>query len=391
LLTEAIGQEHHSACGMRDPRIVIVGAGPAGGACGIAFAKLGMKDIRLLDKSSYPRGKACGSGLSPLAIEMLGRLDVTGRFAKRAEIRALQAKGPGGSTTRLQAGGGAWVVPRSRLDHGLALAAEEGGARFEPGTKVVSLLRDPRGRICGVRTECGEIEADLVVCADGGVSRFSPDRSRRSTIVTIMGWWAGTTLPSDEAVMVWDRRLEGYYAWSFPEPGGLVNIGLTLPSWSPRAHDLRELFQEILDEHFAGDLRGAELCGKWIGLPAVVTGRVGPIAESNGLWIGEAARLVMPGTVEGIGFALESGICAARFVERHFQAGSGFSRPAVLGYRLSTARRVLPKFWAGALFVKLVQSPRVLSLAQRLWTGSLQKVIGNTVARLVGDDLRSTP
>jgi hypothetical protein len=77
-------------------------------------------------------------------------------------------------------------------------------------------------------------------------------------------------------------------------------------------------------------------------------------------------------------------------VQRHFQAGPGFSRPAVLGYRLSTARRVLPKFWAGALFVKLVQSARALSLAQRLWTGGLGKVIGNTVARLVGDDLRST-
>lgn len=375
---------------MKQPRIVVVGAGPSGSACALELCRLGLRDVHLLDKSTYPRIKACGSGLSPLALEMLGHLELTDRFKTHAEIRALQAKGPGGTMNRLQSGTGAWVVPRSEFDHTLALSAAEKGAQFRPGTKVHSLLRDPQGRIRGVKTEQGEVEADLVVCADGGASKFSIDPSPRSTIVTIMGWWAGTTLPSDEAVMVWDRRLEGYYAWSFPEPGGVVNIGLTLPKTSPRANQLRELFQEILDDHFARELKGSEQRGKWIGLPAVVTGRIGPIAEPRGLWIGEAARLVMPATVEGIGFALESGIRAAGFVARRFEADPGFSASAVREYRRSTARRVLPKFWAGAAFVKLVQSPGVLSLAQRLWTGGLKKMMGNAVARMVGDDLGAT-
>jgi flavin-dependent dehydrogenase len=357
----------------------------------VALAKLGFADVLLLDKSNYPRVKACGSGLSPLALAMLERLDLTGRFKNHAVIRALQAKGPGGTTTRIQAGGGAWVIPRSEFDHGLAQAAAEQGASFRPNTKVVGLLRDPQGHIRGVRTSDQEIEADLVVCADGGASRFSIDPTPRTTILTIMGWWAGTRLPSDEAVMIWDRRLDGYYAWSFPEPGGLVNIGLTIPKAAPEARRLRGLFGEILDEHFARDLKGAEQRGKWIGLPAVVTKRVGPIAESRALWVGEAARLVMPGTVEGIGFALESGIRAASFAAGHFDLGTGFSRLALEKYRRATARAVVPKFWAGAAFVQLMRSSKALSLLRKVMTGRVQRAMGNVVAKLVGDDLGKSP
>src|SRR5258708_19075927 len=220
-LTPQVPPEHDPARLMQQPRIVIVGAGPAGSACALELCRLGLRDVQLFDKSAYPRMKACGSGLSPLALEMLGHLEVRDRFKTHAEIRALRIKDPGCTRNRLQSGKGAWVVPRSEFDHSLAQAAAARGARFRPETKILSLLRDSRGRISGVKTEGGEIEADLVVCADGGASRFAIDSSPRSTIVTIMGWWAGTTVPTDEAVMIWDRRLKGDYGASFLEPGQL--------------------------------------------------------------------------------------------------------------------------------------------------------------------------
>jgi flavin-dependent dehydrogenase len=369
----------------RKPKVVVIGAGPAGGAFALALARAGTADVTLLDQSSYPRVKACGSGLSPLALAVLKNLELLDALPEHASIRGLEAKGPGGKTLELAAGEGAWVVPRVDFDHALALSASAAGAIFHPETRVVGLLENGRG-VAGVQTTRGAIEADLVVCADGAHSRFSRDVSPRNTVRTIMGWWAGTQLPRDRAIMIWDRELDGYYAWAFPEPNDIVNIGLCIPAAAPRASRLRELFERVLDEHFQDRMRGAEPRGRWLGHPAVISHRVGPIAESRALWIGEAARLVMPGTLEGIGFALQNGVAAAEFVSRELSAKGGLSTSARARYRMSTARSVLPKFWAGAAFAQAMRSRNVRGAVARLMNDRVRSLLENAAARVVGDE-----
>lgn len=371
---------------MRKPRVLIVGAGPAGSACALTLRRRDGAEVVLLDKSTYPRVKVCGSGLSPLALGILDRMALRERFRSRhAVLAGLLAKGPEGHCLRLAAGEGAWVVPREDFDHGLVREAERAGATFHQDTKVVSLLRDPDGAVRGVRSTRGEFEADLVVCADGAPSRFSRDATPRTTIRTIMGWWTGTRCPSDACVMVWDRRLDGYYAWAFPEPGGVTNIGLTIPETSPDAARLKELFQELLDEHFGAELRGAEPTRRWMGHPAVITTRVGPVAEARALWIGEAARLVMPGTAEGIGFALQSGVQAGEHIARRFDASRGFDRAARERYRVSMAASMLPKFWAGEGFVRWMRSARGRSVGAAMLSPRVQRVAARAVVTLLGE------
>jgi len=352
---------------MRKPRVIIVGGGPSGGACALTLARTGRFDVLVLDKSVYPRVKVCGSGLSPHALKMLDRLAVRERFAPRhGVIDTLAIRGPDGGQLRLSAGIEAWVVPRVELDHGIVQAAVEHGAEFREGTKVLGLLRGPDDVAVGVKTENGDLEADLVVCADGSPSRFSRDERPKSTIRTLVGWWRGTPWSGREAHMIWDRRLDGYYAWMFPEPGGVVNIGLTIPESAPAAEHLKDLFQSLLDEHWAEGLRNAEPLGKWMGHPAVTTTSLGPIAERRTLWVGEAARLVSPGTVEGISFALESGITAADCVARHFTAQRGLSPLACAGYRAQTAANVLAKFWIGEGLARGARSARARGWGERL-------------------------
>ncbi|MEZ4384261.1 MAG: NAD(P)/FAD-dependent oxidoreductase, partial [Nannocystaceae bacterium] len=304
---------------MRKPKVVIIGAGPSGSACALALSMANQAEVVLLDKSHYPRVKVCGSGLSPHSLAMLQRLQLISRLEKmHARIGALTATGPGGGKLRLATGRDAWVVPRVELDHLLAETAVAFGATFHEETKGLELLRDPDGTVRGLKTDRGDYEADLVVCADGSPSRFSVDDTPKTTIRTLMGWWRGASFPEEEAFMVWDERLAGYYAWVFPEPHGVTNIGLTIPAEAPAATHLKELFQALLDEHFADGLEGAEQVGKWMGHPAIISTKVGTIAESRALWVGESARLVSPGTVEGISFALESGISAAAHIGNHF-------------------------------------------------------------------------
>jgi flavin-dependent dehydrogenase len=281
-------------------------------------------------------------------------------------IDSVQVRGPDGGALEFRAGIEAWVVPRVELDHGIVQAATACGAEFREGIKVVSLLRGPDGATVGIKTEDQEIMADLVVCADGSPSRFSIDERPKTTIRTLMGWWRGTPWSGRKAHMVWDRRLAGYYAWLFPESDGVVNIGLTIPETAPAAEHLKALFQELLDEHWGEGLRDAEPIGKWMGHPAVITTSIGTLAERRTVWVGEAARLVSPGTVEGISFALESGITAADCLTRHFTAQRGLTPLACAGYRAQTAANVLAKFWIGEGLARGARSARARGWGERL-------------------------
>jgi flavin-dependent dehydrogenase len=367
---------------MTKPRIVIIGAGPAGGACALALAKRGCAEVLVLDKSTYPRVKVCGSGLSPHALEMLDHLELRDRFANgHVHMPRLLARGPEGHEVRLDGRGGAWVVPRIELDAAVIGEAVRHGAEFREDTKVTELIRDEGGAVRGVRTQHGAIEADLVVCANGSPSRFSTDESPATGIRTLVGWWSGAALRSDEGVMIWDRRLSGYYAWAFPEPNGVHNIGLTIPEHAAGADRLKPLFQELLDEHFGAALASAQPLGKWMGHPATVTTRIAEIAEPYAMWIGEAARLVSPGTVEGISFAMESGMVAADVIASHFDRRHGLSRVHRTLLRTRMIRRMLPKFWAGEAFVRLMRSER----ARHLSTGMLDpQWFARRATRVVG-------
>ncbi len=350
----------------RTPKVVIVGAGPAGSACALELRTLGAAEVVVIDRATYPRRKVCGSGLSPLALTQLRRLGVLDDLRDvYVDMTGLRAVGPSGLEVVLQGPKGAWVVPRSELDHRLVMAAVRKGAKLVEGTRVTGVVEAPNGEVRGVRTQDEVIEADLVVIANGSPSNFEVDAHPREGIRTIMGWWKGR-LPQNIGAMIWDARLGGYYAWAFPEPDDVVNVGITIPDTFERSSRLRELFQEILDDHFRDVVAGGEQLGRWMGHPATVTTRVGKVASARQLFIGEAARLVCPATVEGISFALESGRIAAHTIDRAFDPDRGLSRAAQQRYRLELGARMLPTFLAGQGFYRIMRSDRARSALTRI-------------------------
>jgi len=314
-------------------------------------------------------------------LEHLGLLETVTPL--HVDLAGVTCRGPGGTEVHLRGAKGAWVVPRVEFDNVIISEAVRRGATFQEETKVTTLLRDPSGRVRGVQTGAGELEADLVICANGSPSRFETDPAPRYGIRTIMGWWKGASLPvHDEGAFVWDERLDGYYLWLFPEPHGIVNVGLTIPEGSPNAKRLKVLFAELIEEYFADDLRHADQVGKWMGHPATLATKVGEVAESHAMWCGEAARLVSPATVEGISFAMESGIVAARTASRAFRPELGLSRIQRAHYRAGLATRMLPKFWAGEAFVRLMRSPQARGFATRVLN---PQWLSERAATLVGE------
>jgi flavin-dependent dehydrogenase len=182
--------------------------------------------------------------------------------------------------------------------------------------------------------------------------------------------------------MVWDARLDGYYAWAFPEPNDVVNIGLTIAEGHERAHHLRDLFAEILDDHFRSIVDTAEPIGRLAGHPATVTTRIGKVVTSRQIFVGEAARLVCPGTVEGIAFALESGRLAAATIAGSYHADHGLSRAGQQRYRVGLVTHMLPKFLVGQALYRVMRSP---VLRERLAGIGNPQRLARGLSRLLGE------
>lgn len=363
--------------------MVVIGAGPAGSACALELRRRTAADVIVIDRSTYPRRKVCGSGLSPHALtqlEHLGMLDAMRPV--HVEMRALQAMGPGGDAIVVRGVAGAWVVPRTELDHRLIMAAVSEGARLIEGTPVQEILHGPDGLARAVRTHDEVIEADMIVTATGSPSSFELDEHPRDGIRTIMGWWQGRLPEPSTPIMVWDARLDGYYAWAFPEPNDVVNIGLTISEDHERAHHLRELFAELLHDHFRPIVDAGEQIGRLAGHPATVTTHVGNIVTARQVFVGEAARLVCPGTVEGISFALQSGRFAAAAIASSFHADHGLSFAGQQRYRFDVAAHMLPKFLAGQALYRVMRSP---VLRERLAMLGDPQRIARGLSRLLGE------
>lgn len=334
--------------------VVIVGAGPAGAATAIGLARAGVGDVLMLDRARFPRPKACGGGLSPNAIDILRRLDLGAQVLDCAyRVETLRFVGPGGEESILR-GTPAMVMNRSEFDVTLLVEARRRGVEVWEGFRVTALARD-RGRVVGVTDGHREVDADVVVVADGAHSAFSVDPRPRDGMATIMGWYDGFDVPRARMEMIFDRRLLPCYAWVFPETDDRVNIGLCHPGRSGSIN-LRTLFEEVLDDQFGPRIRAARRVGRLRGHPIAVTGWIDHVAAPGVLWVGEAARLVNAATGEGIYHALTSGTVAAR---RIAEAIAARRDPGDAGgaYAWSVRRELGIGLAAGAAFRRFLGGP----------------------------------
>ena len=202
---------------------VIVGARCAGAATALLLARAGAR-VLLVDKGSYDTDT-----LSTHALMRGGVLQLH-RWGVLPAIAATDAT-PVRSTTfsysdqdltvaiEPRYGVEALYAPRRRLlDRVLVDAAVASGAAVEYGVRVEDLIRDDRGRVCGVVVAGGiqRIEAETVIGADGLHSLIA-QRVRAETVVagrykaaTLYTYWQGL-------------QTDGYY-WRFTTSGSMGAI-----------------------------------------------------------------------------------------------------------------------------------------------------------------------
>lgn len=156
---------------------VVVGAGPAGSAAGLALARAG-RSVVIVERGPFPGSKNVYGGV------VYGRVldEAIPRWWEQVPVQRWVVRRSTMVMTETQAltvdvRSRAWgeqpyngmTVFRADFDSWLADHAVAAGARLLTSTVATGLLRDASGRVCGVRTDRpdGDLAAKVVVACDG--------------------------------------------------------------------------------------------------------------------------------------------------------------------------------------------------------------------------------
>lgn len=322
---------------------IVAGAGPAGSVAAASLAARGLRVV-ICDRAAFPRDKTCGDALIADSLGVLDRLGLASRVSARAVTSsALDVVTPGGVTTSVE--GTLRVVPRRELDAMLLEHAIACGAEFRQLAIDAPLAAS--GRVEGVvgrdrADRVQELRAPLTVLAtgaNGAVLRAFDPRARSEASGTALRVYARPRSGSEgtACVIALDRALRPGYAWAFPAPGGLYNVGVGLfrgAGLRAAGVNLRASLEALLagrgpiGSRFGPFTEATPIAGA-----PLRTSLEGSSAATPGLAvIGEAAGTTYAATGEGIGKAMESALLLD-------ELAGGASDPAGIGPLYASALR----------------------------------------------------
>ncbi|MGH9085468.1 MAG: NAD(P)/FAD-dependent oxidoreductase [Acidimicrobiales bacterium] len=330
--------------------VVVVGGGPAGAAAAITLARAG-RHVVLVDKATFPRDKICGDGLTAGALRMLEDLGLEpASVPSWHHVDDVVVSSPSHREVTFplprQVGSYAVVARRTELDAALLDVARRTGATVHDGHAVTAAV-EHADRVVVEVEGLGPVAARYAVAADG---MWSPMRKLLGVATPgYLGEWHAfrqyfTNVGPRAAheLFVWfEPDLLPGYAWSFPLPGGVANVGFGIQRDGgkvARVQDMKALWPDLLARpHIRAvlgpDARPESPHRAWP-IPARVDDAV--LTTGRTLLAGDAAAATDPMTGEGIGQALLTGILAAEAI----QAGQ-LDAPAVTAHYERSVREAL--------------------------------------------------
>lgn len=328
--------------------VAVIGAGPAGSTAATLLARAG-RSVVMVDKAVFPRDKCCGDGLTTLALRELELLGLQPSMVPSwKSVDAAWLRSPSGREVRVPLppdGVFAATTPRRELDAALVDLAIDAGAAVHQGHSFHAIRQLPSSVDVDVEG-LGTINTRYVVAADGMWSA-----TRKALGVGEPGylgeWHAfrqyarNVTGPAAERLIVWfEPELLPGYMWSFPLPGGRVNIGFGVQrDGVRRVQDMKQQWDDLLRRPHVVEALGAgfELEDRHTAWPipagidraTLTTGRV--------CFVGDATMATDTMTGEGIGQAVLTGRLAAEAII----ACGALAPDEVAGHYRSTVRHHL--------------------------------------------------
>ncbi len=313
--------------------MIVIGAGPAGGAAAYECARAGMR-VALIERQKLPRHKTCGGGMpmvmqrhiQDLAPEAFVESDV--RFMRhtwRFDDPLLGDLNPPGSGDPLSL----WMVQRSVFDNALAQRAARAGADLRDGLQVRDLeITDSGVRVRALSAASEEAftaTADYVIGSDGAngiTAKVAGLRKNRMLAIALeiehpYAWGEARhpELRPDICHLEYGAVKRGY-AWVFPKEDHLnIGAGVFRPRQDGRGDvSVRPLLQEnicLYMESLNIPFKLEHL--RFYAHPLPIWNGREPLHAYEGriLLAGDAAGLINPFFGDGILHAVKSGQIAA--------------------------------------------------------------------------------
>lgn len=294
---------------------IIIGAGPAGTACGKKLAENGFS-VKIFDKrAEIGAPKRCGEGLSEASQEFIGKIP---EKCIAQKIRGARLYAPDGRYLDAILSSGGFVLERKVFDKWLAEEAAKAGADVQANTFISDITKDELGYFNGVKGEFLGNEfkekARVVVCATGAES---PLRNKalgvysKITLIDSCIQYEMTNIdiiPDLIHIYLSNKLAPRGYVWVFPKGEERANVGLGI---IPQDKKPREYMNEFLKLH--PELSKGSILE--VNAGCVPVGGLVKNMVSNGFVLcGEAANHVNPIHGGGIKEAVLSGQIAANTI-----------------------------------------------------------------------------
>lgn len=343
---------------MSRPRILTVGAGPAGSSFAIAARRAGL-DCTLLDARNHPRPKLCGGGITKktrdLAISILGEEVYRGTLADTSNEIELYYDGR--RATRFTTENVFDFVDRSRYDLAYIETFRHEGGEFLPEVRATGIDLEKKRLI----TTAGGFDFDILVCADGATSAlrriFEPDYRPE-------GFCYEYSAPNTEGNLVrvdFFSDMKGY-SWSFPNGDSRV-LGTGCFYRHPvDARDLRRFlapYGPIPDR-----VQGAFI-------PLGNNPLLAPLAGGTVHFLGDAAGWANPVTGEGLYWALKYSLILASHLAGRMSAPAYARELAALGRSLRLYDRAQDIVYSHKVWERLVNRGKPGSGYRRVCDGMI--------------------
>lgn len=287
------------------PRIAIIGAGPAGCVSAIIIGRAGF-NVTLIEQHRFPRDKVCGECVSATGAKVLRDLQVQFDFVQLSRGLFFAHDG---SALDIDLPQSMWGIARARLDSNLLNEAAKVCCIEQPARCESIRTQNDKTLITIRRTETNELieEAfDLVLRAEG-----KSNDSGRSDDFGMKAHFRNIDAPSD-AIEIFG--VGGHYGGIAPVGDGVFNFSFSVPA--SRIHRFRGEFDALLQKitrenrELFRQMRNAQRISEWLAAPLKRYG-VADSWPANQIPLGNAAAAIEPIGGEGMGLAMRSAQLAA--------------------------------------------------------------------------------
>ena len=230
-----------------DPRVIVIGGGPAGSTAATLIAQKGYK-VRLLEREKFPRFHI-GESLIPQTYWVLERLNMLDKMKSSQFIRkySVQFVGSSGRLSepfyfldhKPHESSQTWQVKRSEFDQMMLENAVEHGVDVQQGVRVLEVLFEGE-RAVGVRVqdESGGNErierADVIVDASGqsslivgklGLREWDQLLKKAAVWTYWEGAWRDTGRDEGATVVLQTQGKSGWF-WYIPLHDNIISVGV---------------------------------------------------------------------------------------------------------------------------------------------------------------------